>query len=301
MPEAKKSKAKAIRVGVLLVILAGVGLQYLRFSLAESWTPSWESGETAAIVVLIPQDLSEEEEEVLAKLREFAFADGGKATFTALRYWFQREHGRYGAAEFTPVMFEVMGPLEISAMPPAPPRAGESMSFLQRYERTTAFLYYYAGQRERAKFLSKNAVFVTFYKSSQKHLFEGVHSVADRRSRSSFVFAPLTEKGSEAAVINTAHELLHLFGASDKYDGQRCVYPAGFYAPFQQPRYPQPCAEVMAQGIPVATGHVEAELELFENMRVGVETAFEIGWIDQVRRDRYYGGDVSAGPKEEEE
>ena len=102
-----KSNAKAIRIAVLLGVLAVAGAQYLRVYLAENWTPTWELGETAAIVVLVPADLSEDEQEVLAKLREFAFADGGKATFTALRYWFQREYGRYGDAEFTPVMFEV--------------------------------------------------------------------------------------------------------------------------------------------------------------------------------------------------
>ena len=92
-------------------------------------------------------------------------------------------------------------------------------------------------------------------------------------------------------------ELLHLYGASDKYDGKTCVYPQGYFAPFAEPRFPQPCAEVMAQGIPVAGGLAEEELELFEDMRVGVETAHEIGWISRERRDRYYAGDLSAGPR----
>ena len=37
----------------------------------------------------------------------------------------------------------------------------------------------------------------------------------------------------------------------------------------------------MAQAIPVLSGQREAELELFADMRVGVETAYEIAWIDQ--------------------
>lgn len=295
-----KPSAKTIRIGVLLLILAVAGLQYLRVWRNENWVPDWEGRELVAVVVLVPEDVSEEEAELLGDIERFAFADEGRATFTALTYWFEREYKRYDDRKlFSPVHFEVVGPLAVDTLPPPPPRASDELTFSERYDRTQAFLGYYAAQRTRKPFKPKNVVFVSFYHSSQSSSFKGVHSVADRRSRSGFVFAPLSEEGVEDAIINVAHELLHLFGASDKYRGEVCAYPEGFYAPLQEPRYPQTYAEVMAQAIPVESGHREAELELFADMRVGVETAYEIGWIDRARRDVYYAGDASVGPKED--
>lgn len=293
----RKSKAKAIRVGVLLTVLLAASIQYLIVWRAENWVPEWEGRESVAVVLLVPKDLSDEETELLAEIKGFAFADEGKATFTALKYWFKREYARYAPkAGFSPVYIKVVGPVSVEELPPPPPRAGVQLSFSERYTQTTAFLDYYATQRERLSFKPRNAVFVSFYQEKHAGSFRGVHSVADRRSRSGFVFAPLSEKGVHDAIINVGHELLHLYGASDKYRGKECVFPEGFYAPLQKPRYPQTFAEVMAQGIPVESGKAERDLELFEDMRVGVETAFEIGWIDQPRRDRYYAGDLAAGP-----
>jgi hypothetical protein len=293
------NRARNIRVGILLAILAGCALEYLRVWQAENWVPDWETREQAAVVVLVPPDLTEEEAEVLQQIEAFAFDDGGQATFKALTYWFQREYGRYAEEGVSPVYLDVVGPVKVQTYPPAPPRVGANLSFLQRYQQTKAFLDYFRAKRESLQFAPENAVFVLFYKAEQGYLFKGIHSVASRRDRSGFVFAPLTQEGADTALINTAHELLHLYGASDQYDGERCVYPEGFYEPLQQPRFPQRYAEVMAQGIPVADGRKEASLELFEDMRVGVHTAYEIGWIDQARRDRYYAGDASAGPREE--
>ncbi len=296
----RKSKAKAIRVGILLIVLLGASIQYLIVKRAEGWVPDWEGRESVAIVLLVPKELSDEETELLAEIKAFAFEDEGKATFTALKYWFKREYARYDPrASFSPVYFKIVGPVSVEAHPPPVPRAGVQLSFSERYIKTTAFLDYYGVQRDRLSFEPRNAVFVSFYQESQADLFRGVHSVADRRSRSGFVFAPLTAEGVNSAIINVGHELLHLYGATDKYRGKECVFPQGFYAPLQDPRYPQTYAEVMAQGIPVESGRAEGDLELFADMRVGVETAFEIGWIDRSRRDRYYGGDASAGPKED--
>ena len=293
-----KSKAKAIRVGILLTVLLGASIQYLIVWRAENWVPEWEGRESVAVVLLVPKALSDEESELLAEIKAFAFEDEGKATFTALKYWFKREYARYDPkAGFSPVYFKVVGPVSVDTLPPPPPRAGVQLSFSERYSQTTAFLDYYSEQREHLSFKPRNAVFVSFYQEKDAPSFRGVHSVADRRSRSGFVFAPLSAKGVNDAIINVGHELLHLYGATDKYRGKQCVYPQGFYAPLQEPRYPQTYAEVMAQGIPVESGKAEEDLELFADMRVGVETAFEIGWIGKERRDRYYGGDLAAGPE----
>jgi hypothetical protein len=299
-PEAGgRSTFAKLRLVILLVFFAGVAFQYLRVRQAESWTPDWEGGrEHVALRILVPTDLDEDEAAAVEKLKEYAFMGDDLTSFSALGDWMKQEQARYRPVGTTsPVAFEILGPFPMTELPPPPPRAGEELSFFDRYKRTTAFLDYFAGIKEAHPADPVNSIFVIFYRPQDVPYLDKVHSVADRRSRSGFVFARLDDAGIEAAVINTAHELLHLFGASDKYNGKTCDYPEGFVEPFSEPRYPQSYAEVMAQGIPLGEGEKEASLNLFGQMRVGVHTAFEIGWIDQARRDRYYNGDVSAGPK----
>ena len=50
------------------------------------------------------------------------------------------------------------------------------------------------------------------------------------------------------------HELLHAFGASDKYDAAtgQPLYPQGYAAPNQKPLFPQPKAELMAGHLPIS-------------------------------------------------
>jgi hypothetical protein len=296
--QARGSSWRKVRIAALLCILGGAAARWVQVRRAESWVPDWSATQRVAVVLLTPPRVTEEEQAELERLLRFASLGEGKATLSALEDWLRVEHERFAPGSgLRPVDFEAYGPFEVSSLPPPPPRAGADLSFVERYRRTSAFLGWYEERlRERTVF-EPNVVFVTFYGPEGVPHFRGVHSVSDRRSRRGFVFAPLTGEGRDAALINVGHELLHLFGATDKYDGERCVFPHGWVEPFAEPRLPQRYAEVMAQGIPVEAGRKEASLDLFEEMRVGVETAFEIGWIDRARRDRYYGGDTSAGPR----
>jgi hypothetical protein len=289
-----------VRVAALLAVLGGALAQYVVVRRAEAWVPDWGATERVAIVLLTPQDPTPEEQDELERLMRFAQLGDEKATLSALEHWLEVEHARYvDRPGFRPVDFEVRGPHPVASLPPPPPRVGAALSAYERWQRTRDFLAWYDARRAERPFLEPNAVFVTFYGPSAAEHFRGVHSVSDRRSRRGFVFAPLTGEGRDAALVNVAHELLHLFGATDKYDGERCLFPTGWVEPWKEPRLPQRYAEVMAQGIPLAEGRTEASLDLFETMRVGVETAHEIGWIDRARRDRYYAGDVTAGPRGE--
>lgn len=75
------------------------------------------------------------------------------------------------------------------------------------------------------------------------------------------------------------HELLHAFGATDKYDlatGQP-IYPIGYAAPNQQPLYPQQQAELMAGYIPLSQSKSKMP-ESLEQTRINEITAIELGW-----------------------
>jgi hypothetical protein len=93
------------------------------------------------------------------------------------------------------------------------------------------------------------------------------------------VFALDAAHGSNAVVL--VHELLHTLGASDKYDprtGEPLV-PDGLGDPARQPLYPQDSGEIMAGRVALAPGDAAIPRDLGQ-MRVGVATAREIGWIE---------------------
>jgi len=94
------------------------------------------------------------------------------------------------------------------------------------------------------------------------------------------IFATRSQEAQNRIVIT--HELLHTFGATDKYDPATGLprYPDGFAEPELVPRYPQRLAEIMAGKMPLTS----TEADLPENLgqeRVGPLTAREIGWASR--------------------
>jgi hypothetical protein len=76
-----------------------------------------------------------------------------------------------------------------------------------------------------------------------------------------------------------AHELFHTLGATDKYDeAGQARFPGGFAEPQRAQLYPQPGAEVMARGVPLAAGS-ERPPETLDELFVGEATARELGWL----------------------
>jgi hypothetical protein len=92
------------------------------------------------------------------------------------------------------------------------------------------------------------------------------------------VFASRSQEAQNRIVMT--HELLHTFGATDKYDLTTGLpkYPDGFADPQLFPRYPQQRAEIMAVKMPLSA--TEARMpDSLEYERVGPATAREIGWV----------------------
>lgn len=106
------------------------------------------------------------------------------------------------------------------------------------------------------------------------------HSAGLQRGLTAVVhlFASRSQEAQNRIVM--AHELLHTFGATDKYDLATGLpkYPQGFADPQLVPRYPQQLAEIMAVKTPLSP--TEARMpDGLEDERVGPVTAREIGWI----------------------
>jgi hypothetical protein len=106
------------------------------------------------------------------------------------------------------------------------------------------------------------------------------HSAGLQRGLSAVVhlFASRSQEAQNCIVIT--HELLHTFGATDKYDLATDLpkYPDGFAEPQLVPRYPQRLAEIMAGRMPFSATAARLPDSL-EDERVGPLTAREIGWV----------------------
>jgi hypothetical protein len=92
------------------------------------------------------------------------------------------------------------------------------------------------------------------------------------------LFATRTQDDQNAIVM--AHELLHTFGATDKYAGSDNApsYPDGYGEPDRVPRFPQRYAEIMAGRVALAADRQEMPDGLSQTL-VGPATAREIGWV----------------------
>ena len=90
-------------------------------------------------------------------------------------------------------------------------------------------------------------------------------------------FASAEQEGANNVVIT--HELLHTFGATDKYDPatNMPIYPEGFAEPDAQPLLPQQRAEIMGGRIPRSRSEADIPRSLEQTM-IGAATAREIHW-----------------------
>ena len=108
------------------------------------------------------------------------------------------------------------------------------------------------------------------------------HSVGLQRGLMGVVHLFATRSQAQQNAIVVAHELLHTFGATDKYDfaSDAPRYPDGYAEPQREPRWPQRYAEIMAGRVPLSADRQQMPDDL-QQVRVGAETAREIGWSRQ--------------------
>jgi hypothetical protein len=80
--------------------------------------------------------------------------------------------------------------------------------------------------------------------------------------------------------IIITHELMHILGASDKYnpDNGQPIPPGGLADPSRTPIYPQSHAEIMGGRIATSANRWRLPASL-KSCVVGTATAIEIGWL----------------------
>jgi hypothetical protein len=184
-----------------------------------------------------------------------------------------REAHRYGLALEEPIEIRLY-PALVRAPPVLDPEAGVFARLLWslrlRYYRVQAL-----GTISRAR--PQIALFLVYHDPARAPVLP--HSVGLQRGLTGVVHLFATHSQDDQNAIVTAHELLHTFGATDKYAGNDApVYPDGYAEPLRVPRYPQRLAEIMAGRVPLSPDRQQMPDDLSQTL-VGPASAREIGWI----------------------
>jgi hypothetical protein len=253
---------RALRIAILLVVLAIVaGGAWLDRQRTTSWDHTVWVG-----AFPVNADGSAVAADYISSLTE--------AQLQPVSDFIAHEARRYGIALDTPVEIKLYAPLAAR-----PPELDPDAGVLGRVWWVLRLRHYRAQaiagiERSRPQI----ALFLLYHDPMRSPSLP--HSLGLQRGLMGVVhlFATSTQTAQNAIV--TAHELLHTFGASDKYapDSDAPLYPQGFAEPELNPRYPQRYAEIMAGRVPLSPGRQVMPDDLSQE-QVGPATAREIGWL----------------------
>lgn len=252
--------AKAVRISILLVILLAVAVSAWK---ARARTTNWD--ETLRVVVYpINGDGSAAADSHIAALR--------RGSLQPLAEFMQAQARRHGLALREPVDLDLAP--RVQARPPPAPQGGSALTngLWSLQLRWWAWRHdAYAGPKPHVR------VFVQYYAPVAGRAL--AHSIGLRQGMIvvANAFAGADHEGGNQVVI--AHELLHTFGATDKYNpvDNLPLFPEGYAEPQAQPLLPQTQAELMGGRIPRAPGVAEIPRSL-EQTVIGDVTAREINW-----------------------
>lgn len=159
-----------------------------------------------------------------------------------------------------------------------PPKVPDQAGIVDAVIWSLKFRYYAWQQTHKSDGPASLTLYLNYY--DPKKTRELKHSTALQNGRIGSVNLFAAIKQSEQNKVVLVHELLHAFGATDKYDlatGQP-IFPVGYAFPNQQPLFPQAKAELMAGHIPVSQSKSKMPDGLGQTL-INVQTAQEIGWI----------------------
>jgi len=253
---------KFIRIAILLTILFVVaGNQYLTGHRLSSWEkPLW--------VTIYP---------VLAEpgagIRHYAESLQADS-FKNVGLFFQQQASAYGHTLETPVIIQVARPL--SELPPALPAENSGLGVALWSLKMRWWSWMNGGQDGLAP--DDIRMFVLYQEAKPNQLME--RSVGIRNGSFGLVNAVASRQVAAFNRVLITHELLHILGASDKYDlatGQPIV-PDGLANPNQSPLYPQQRAEIMGGRIATSASSRRSPRNLGSCV-IGSKTAAEINWL----------------------
>ncbi|MDR1994273.1 hypothetical protein [Azonexus sp.] len=253
---------RKFRILLLLLVLATVALGAWR---ASSRLTAWEHTVHVALYPIAADD-SPATARYIAQLDADSFAEIGQ--------WLEGEIRGYGKTVLQPLVIRVAPPLSaVPPLPPARPSALDAILWSLKLRWWAASHDNIAGPKPQVR------LFVLYH--DPERLAALPHSTGLSKGQLGLIhaFASRPQQRQNAVVI--AHELLHVFGASDKYDlatGQP-IHPQGYAEPERSPLLPQEWAEIMGGRIPLTADRSDIPPGLAATV-IGPQTAHEIGLVD---------------------
>ncbi|MDZ7747800.1 MAG: hypothetical protein U5K43_02340 [Halofilum sp. (in: g-proteobacteria)] len=251
--------SRTLRIAVLLVVLAFVALSAWTSRLRLS---GWERTHWVAVYPINAEGTAAVD----------AYIDGLRAAdLEPLERWFGRWATHHDATIERPFDFHLAP--RVADAPPPPPQRGELLATMLWSLR----MRWWAWRHDTFEGPASLQVFVAYHDPEQRRRV--AHSLGLRKGGIGVVngFGAPAYAGRNNVVI--AHELLHLVGASDKYDPEtgRPIHPQGYADPGRRPLLPQRRAEIMGATIPLGPRETVMPPTLADAV-VGPATAREIGW-----------------------
>ena len=252
---------KQIRIALLLLVLVLVA--------GRSWldhyrTTGWQRAVTVGVFPL-NADGSAAATATLSLLSQ--------ADFGPIGGFLQREAHRHGLALDQPVVMRLFP--TPAALPPALEPEASLLARIAWSLRLRWYTWRVISNLPRAA--PTIALFLLYHDPASNTVLP--HSAGMQRGLMGIVHVFASTAAMTENNIVITHELLHTFGATDKYDlgNDAPIYPDGYADPRQLPRFPQTRAEIMAGRTPITQSLAETPNRLSEAL-IGTETAKEINW-----------------------
>lgn len=251
---------KNFRIALLLLILATV--------IQQTWFDKAARGWNSNLYVAVYPINADASAKVDAYIKSLNRDD-----FIPIADYFAKEGARYNVTLRRSV--DVQLSPQLQNRPPAPP---EGQSILSIMLWSLNFRYFAWANSPKLKIKPDIRLYLLYYDpATHARLRE---STALDKGRIGRVNLFGDKQYNAQNLVITAHELLHTFGATDKYDLSNTLpnYPEGYADPEKTPRYPQDFAEIMAGRLPVSKTKALIPETLAQTL-VGNKTAQEIGWL----------------------
>jgi hypothetical protein len=259
-PKKKSGFFRAMRITVLLLVMFGLGFNVwlVKWRVASWDRPLW------VVIHPICGDASPATREYIDSLTP--------EDFKPVADFFSAEAERYSLKVREP--FNLVLAPRLDTVPPQIPDQPTPLNMIVWSLKLRLWAWRIDTVQAPAKDIQ---LFVIFFDKSRAIVD---HSYVMQKGYIGVVNAYAAPKMKDKNNIVIAHELLHLAGATDKYNpaNELPVYPAGYAAPEAMPRYPQMQAEIMAGSIPVSPAKSEMPDSLDETV-IGPATAAEINWV----------------------
>ena len=252
---------RKFRIVILLLVLATVGLGAWR---SNSRLTAWEHTIHVAVYPIAGDDSPA----TAAYIRSL-----GNDSFADIAEWMQHQTAMQGLAILQPVALRVAPPLaEAPPLRPTQPSALDAMLWSLK-------LRWWAAQHDRIDGPKPHIrLFVLFHDPQRTPSVPHSTGLSKGQIGVIHAYASRLQRRQNAVVI--AHEMLHTFGATDKYDlaTLQPIYPQGYAEPGRDPRLPQEMAEIMGGRMPIDAETAKIPESLAETL-IGPASAQEIGML----------------------